>query len=476
MSDVIIVGAGPTGLWLACELRLAGVDVTVLERRTVQVDQSRALAMHGRSLEIFGLRGLADRFLAAGTMIPTGHFGLLSTRLNFAVIDSSNPASLFIAQRKTEELIEERAIELGVNLVRGAYVEEVEELEAEVRVEYRIGVKKEIANATYVVGADGARSAVRAAASIEFPGTPATFSGIMGDVILGKPLSAPIISIVNDRGSAMIAPMGDGKHHRIVIFHKDLLHKAKTEELAIEELTTATLDILKFDLQPTSPLWLSRFDNETRLAAQYRKGRIFLAGDAAHIHLPAGGQGMNIGLADATNLGWKLAMAVKGQAPDALLDSYEQERRPLGEYLHHTSRAQSVLITGFSTEALALRAALDELLQVPEANLHLAQQISGFGFSYPKALIADAGESQWRVPDRHLTLVDGTSTSIFDQIKDGKWAHVALEGESGTTLPEWLDRSNVNFVSARTVDGGLFNAKAILVRPDGYAAFTSRAA
>lgn len=476
MADVIIVGGGPVGLWLACELRLAGVDVIALERRIERVDQSRALSMHGRSLEIFGLRGLAERFLKAGVKIPVGHFGALDTRLDFSAIDSSYAGSLFIAQRRTEELIEARLIELGVDLRRGAYVEQVTDLGERVHVEYSIDGRKETAEASYVVGADGARSAVRSRAGIEFPGSPGTFSGMMGDVVLGKSLPAPVISTVNDRGSIMIAPLGNDRHHRIVIFHKNDLHKSKTDPLTIEELAIATTDTLNDDLEITSPLWLSRFDNETRLAAHYRKGRVLLAGDAAHIHLPAGGQGMNVGLADAHNLGWKLAMVVKGEAPDALLDTYEAERRPIGEYLHDNTLAQSLLITGFSPAALALRTTLNGLLKVPEANLYLAQQISGFGFSYPKGLNSEPDEVQWRVADRRLVQSDGTTTSIYEGLRDGKWVHVALEGEDEIALPGWLGRNNVTYLSPVSVDRGLFNAKAVLVRPDGYAAHTRWAA
>jgi 2-polyprenyl-6-methoxyphenol hydroxylase-like FAD-dependent oxidoreductase len=263
-------------------------EVTVLERRTERVTQSRALAIHGRTLEVFGLRGLADRFLARGRAIPSVHFGALDTRLDFSVIDTSFPFMPLLPQATTEALLEERAQEIGVNVRRGHFVEAVEQNADHVVISGRNGETAFRLSARYVVGADGARSMVRRAAAIDFVGHPARHTMLLGDVVLDAPPASPMVTIVNEEGGLLVVPHGDGLHHRIALMDAAAASPATLEPLPLAELAGSAARIAGTDFRPRDPIWLSRFTDETRLAEHYRNGRMLLAGDAAHIHAPMG--------------------------------------------------------------------------------------------------------------------------------------------------------------------------------------------
>lgn len=481
--DVVVIGGGPVGLWVACELKLAGLDVAVVERRTERVNQSRALTIHGRTLEVFSLRGLEERFLAHGKPIPTGHFGVLDTRLDFSAFETRFPYTLFIPQARTEALIEERALELGVCILRGHIVEAVEPNANEVAVKgTHDGVPFKISG-RFAVGADGARSLTRAAAGIDFPGYPPTKTYALGDVRLDMPPDQPVISTVNGKGCIMVAPLGDGVHHRIVLLDLHRWSVPATEPLTLEELAVSARGVLGADLNPREPIWLSRFTDETRMADAYRAGNILLAGDAGHMHLPAGGQGMNVGIQDAMNLGWKLAAVLKGDAPDALLESYEAERRPIGMRLFNNTLAQASLISSVDPAGLALRQVMNDFLRLPSLNAHIAAELSGFGIAYPEPLLSSDttvgktdGAAGIRIADCDLQLADGSSASLYSFLAQGKWLHLSLADELEANLPAWLDRSAVTFIEGRTVGaGGLHGIAALLIRPDGYAAASKAA-
>jgi 2-polyprenyl-6-methoxyphenol hydroxylase-like FAD-dependent oxidoreductase len=475
--EVIIVGAGPVGLWLACELRLAGVEVAIIERRLERSPQSRALTIHGRSLELFSLRGLADWFLANGRRIPTGHYAVLDTRLDFSHFETRFPFTLFIPQAATEARLEARARELGVDIRRGVVVTEVEDRGEEVRVLTETGEF----TARYVVGADGARSIVREQAGIAYEGPAARNTMILGDVVLSSPPSKPVVSIANEHGLVMIAPLGDGKHHRIVLVDPRRTHVEKTEPVTLEELSEPAALITGEDFGPRDPVWLSRFADETRLAAAYRKGRILLAGDAAHIHAPMGGQGMNVGLQDAMNLGWKLAAVVRGAAPDTLLDTYEKERRPVGQALYANTLAQVGLATHFDPAGLALRAVMNRLLTMPEVNQRLAGELSGFDVAYGAASQAALAEGRLapgvRVPNAALVIGDATTTDLHELMEGGNWLHLSFKpGATAITDPQGPADRDIRYVAAKPLNGeGMFeDLSALLVRPDGYAAAVAR--
>ncbi len=399
MSDVVVVGAGPTGLWLAGELRLGGATVTVLDQRRHRNPHSKALTIHPRTIEVFDCRGVADAFLAEGIRIPDGHFGGLPDRMDFSVLETPYPFTLAVPQERTEELLEHRARELGVIMRRNCRVTSL----ATEGVELSTG---EIVEGRFVVGCDGTRSAVRSAADIEFAGTEATTWGWLGDVVLDAPPEQVGSTVRSADGFMMMVPLPGGIH-RLVGADPARNQAEQPGELTLDGLREKVRRIAGTDFGMRDPVWLSRFSNETRQAVSYRRGTVLLAGDAAHMHFPAGGVGMNVGIQDAHNLGWKLAAVVTGQADDALLDSYDQERRPVGAALLEQTRAQTALMTTYSPEGDALRTVMSGLIAgVPEVSRLLAEGLSGLGVAYATGP---------RVPN--LSLGDGAT--LFERLRTG---------------------------------------------------------
>lgn len=479
--DVAVIGGGPVGLWLACELALAKVKVVVLERRAERVTQSRALTVHGRTLEVFALRKIAERFLSQGRQIAGFHFGGLDTLLDFTKLDSRFPFTLFLPQATTERLIEERALELGVDIRRGHSVEKVWQADDGVIIRGQNGETPFAFNARYAVGADGARSLVRNAVDIEFVGHPPRHTMTLADVVLDAPPERPVLTLVNEAGGLVLAPRGDGVHHRIGVIDASSSTTTPSEPVSLAEIAASAARIFGRDLRPRDPVWISRFTDESRLAERYRKGRVFLAGDAAHINPPMGGQGMNVGIQDAMNLGWKLASVINGTASDELLDSYQSERLPVGEALQHDTLAQFALFSGFDLPALALRRMLSGFLRVPDVNRQLSDQLSGFGVAYPEPLFhADRGwehckgVSGYRLSDRDLVLKDGSRTTLYQCFEAGHWVRLQVAAES-TPTPVTGAINVVNLASGGN-DSLLGKFAAMLVRPDGYVAHVHAAA
>jgi 2-polyprenyl-6-methoxyphenol hydroxylase-like FAD-dependent oxidoreductase len=474
--DVVIVGGGPVGLWLACELALAKVKVVVLERRIERITQSRALTVHGRTLEVFALRGIADRFLSQGRPIAGFHFGGLDTLLDFSAMDSRFPFTLFLPQATTEGLIEERALELGVDIRRDFSVETVEQNTDDVVVAGRNGEAPFQFVARYVVGADGARSVVRRTSGIDFAGQAARHTMTLADVVLDAPPERPVLTLVNEAGGLVLAPRGDGVHHRIgVIDASSSRHISISDPASLDEVAVSAARIFGRDLRPRDPVWISRFTDESRLARHYRKNRVFLAGDAAHINPPMGGQGMNVGIQDAMNLGWKLARVIRGAAPDALLDTYHLERWLVAEALQNDTLAQFALFSVFDPPALALRQMLNGFLRVPEVNRQLSDQLSGFGVGYPDPLTVPKdgwehrkGVSGRRVPDRDIVLKDGSSSTLYRFLQEGRWIRLQFS-EDGDRPRDDVEPIAVDV--AHDANSGLFaEFDSVLVRPDGYLA------
>ncbi|GAA2276856.1 monooxygenase [Nonomuraea roseoviolacea subsp. roseoviolacea] len=466
-QQVVIAGGGPVGLWLAAELRLGGVSVTVVEERTEIDRRSKALTVHPRTIEVLASRGAHEAFLAEGTPIPGGHFAMLDDRLDFRVLDTPFPYTLSLPQARTEELLEERALALGARTARGhrvtgftAHADSVT-----VRVEGRDGVPHEL-RAAYIVGCDGSRSTVRTAAGIDLPGTPATVVGWLGDVVLDDP-PRPGFSAFGPQGGVMAVPLPGGRH-RVVGVSPDGLTTEWPGDLGMEELRAKVVAVTGQDFGMRDPEWLSRFGNATRLAAQCRRGRVLLAGDAAHQHFPAGGVGMNVGIQDAHNLGWKLAATLGGWACDGLLDTYHTERHPVGAQLMEHSRAQTALMTGFTPEGLDLRSLLSGMIATqPAFNRALSERLTALAVAYPPADPAAHPLTGTRAPDLAFA---GSANGLFARLRADGYvlldltpdrALAGLAGRRLTVLTAALDRPPAVWAGVR----------AALIRPDGHVAW-----
>jgi hypothetical protein len=296
---------------------------------------------------------------------------------------------------------------------------------------------------------------------------------MLAEVVLDAPPVHPLVTIVNEFGSLLVAPCGDGVHHRVVVHAPVAV--APSEPVSLVELAAVAARIAGTDFRPRDPIWLTRFTDETRLAEHYRKGRILLAGDAAHIHAPMGGQGLNVGIQDAMNLGWKLASVLRGTASEALLDTYERERWPVGEVLRRNTLAQVALFCKFDPSALALRGTFEDILRVREVNHQLAAEGSGFGVAYPEPLFQPNpgwehrnGVSGQRLPDMDLVLADGSRKTLYRFLEDGRWVRLqAVPDEQTTSDAAWIKSINL----APGANHGLFaDFASVLVRPDGYLA------
>ncbi|WP_405663719.1 FAD-dependent monooxygenase [Streptomyces sp. NBC_01166] len=463
MEHVVIAGGGPTGLWLAAELRLAGTPVTVLEARHERDPHSKALTLHPRTLEILGFRGALEPFLAEGRRIPSGHFGGLDARMDFGALDTPYPFTLALPQARTEELLEEHALAAGADIRRGHRVTGLAQDEDGVTLEVSGPEGPYTLRAAYAVGCDGTRSTVREAAGIDFPGTDATTWGWLGDVVLDTPPEGAAYAASGPKGGVMVVPMPGGIH-RIVGGDTDSNGPDHPGELTLDALRAKVTRIAGTDFGMRDPSWLSRFGNATRQAASYRKGRVLLAGDAAHMHFPAGGVGLNVGLQDATNLGWKLAATLAGSAPDGLLDSYHSERHPVGADLLISTRAQTALINAHSAEGQDLRALLSELIAtVPEFSRNLAERLSAIGVAYPP-LAPGHPLTGHRAPN--LELADGTD--LFTALHSGR--HVLL-GFAGTPAP--MPGALTRAASRPCTRPAWSTVHTALIRPDGHVARAS---
>ncbi|MFF1715163.1 FAD-dependent monooxygenase [Streptomyces sp. NPDC058268] len=467
--QAIVAGGGPVGLWLAAELRRCGITVAVIETRTERDTRSRALTVHPRTIETFASRDVHHPFVTEGMPLPGGHFGALDSRLDFRRLPSPFPYTLALPQERTEALLEQQALELGATILRGHEVTGLSEGPDGVRVQIQAPDGPLTMEAAYLVGCDGARSTVRGAAGIDFPGTPSTVLGWLGDVILDAP-PAPGHSYFGPAGSLMAVPMPGGLHRIVGITPRDIT-TTWPGDLTLEELRENVITMAGTDFGMRDPVWLSRFGNATRLAAQYRNGRVFLAGDAAHQHFPAGGVGMNVGIQDAANLAWKLAATLNDWAPDTLLDTYHAERHPVGVNLTDTSRAQVVLMTAFTPEGLALRGLLSQLITtLPELNDHLAAQVSSLAVTYTPTVPADTQQLTGTRAD-DLALDD---TSLFALLRaDG---YLLLDLTSSPDQPlRHLARPGlrVHTSTPHLLPAHWSGIRAALIRPDGHVAWAS---
>ncbi|GAA3385677.1 rifampin monooxygenase [Cryptosporangium minutisporangium] len=451
--DVIIAGCGPTGAMLAAELRLHDVRVLVLEKDTEPASFVRIVGLHIRSLELMAMRGLLERILEHGRKRPAAGFFAAIPKPVPEGLDSEYAYLLGIPQPVIVRLLEEHAIALGAQVRRGCAVADFAQDDEGVTVELADG---EQLRARYLVGCDGGRSTVRKLLGVGFPGEPARSETLMGEMEMGAPpeeIAATVTEIRETHQVFSIGPAGGGVY-RVVIPAAGVSDRA--EPPTLEDFTHQLRTIAGTDFGAHSPRWLSRFGDATRLAERYRVGRVLLAGDAAHIHPPAGGQGLNLGVQDAFNLGWKLAAQVRDWAPDTLLDTYHAERHPVAESVLENTRAQLELSAG-EPGPQAVRRLLTELMDFNEVNRYLIEKITAIGIRY------DFGEG----PDllgRRLHDIDVKQGRLYGLLHRGRG--LLLDRTERLTVGGWADR--VDYLADPTA---ALDVPCVLLRSDGHVAW-----
>jgi 2-polyprenyl-6-methoxyphenol hydroxylase-like FAD-dependent oxidoreductase len=470
--DVAVVGGGPVGMWLAAELHRGGVRPVVLERRAARPPYSKAFTIYPRTMEQLAMRGIIGRWLDEGTPVPSSHFALMKNRLDFSFLPTRYPYTLFLPQRRTEELLEEHLAELGVPYLRQHAVTGVRQDEAGVDLEVDTPGGPVAIRAGYAVGCDGATSAVRAATGIEFEGNPETWRSILGDVELADPPPTPAMTLNQPGGSLYVLSVGGGLWRVAVVDHATMYDPAD-KPVTFEDLQASALRLAgtDFGMRPSPDGWLSRVGNAARQAASYRAGRVLLAGDAAHIHYPAGGQGLNLGLQDAGNLGWKLAAEIRGEAPPGLLDSYQAERYPVGLDVIDDALAQCALIANPSREGIALRDRFNEFLgSQPSLCRELAIRLSGVAIRYPTGGLGGGSLAGQRVPD--LDLDGAPAETIFGLLHPARFVLLNL-GSAAAAPAGYAGRLDVVTAKLAADDPEWSGVRALLIRPDGYVAWAT---
>ena len=455
---VVIAGGGPTGMMLAAELALAKVDVVVVERRTDHaLDGSRSGGLHARTIEVLDQRGIADRFLAEGQAMQVQAFARIP--LDISDFPTRHNYGLALWQSHFERILAAWVSELGVPVARGHEVTGFTQDDTGVDVELSDGRSL---RADYLVGCDGGRSMIRKAAGIQFPGWDPSTCWLIAEVEMDE---EPVLGLRQGGGIGR----ADGGSVRVVLTEQGLEHAS---EPTLKDLSEALIAVDGTDYGVHSPKWISRFTDMTRQAASYRKGRVLLAGDAAHVHPPQGGQGLNTGVQDAVNLGWKLAQLIDGRSPDGLLDTYHAERHPVGARVLRNTMAQ-VALTGTDERTGALRDTISELLSMDEPRKRFAAMLSGLDVHY------DLGEGHpllgRRMPDLDLVTADGP-LRLFTLLHDARPVLLNLGEPGGFDITPWADR--VQPIDAAyaglwelPVLGPVTAPAAALIRPDGYVAW-----
>ena len=465
-AEVVIAGAGPTGLMLACELHLAGVRPVVLERLAEPTGLSKALTLLGRSVDILDCRGLLSRFAdrAAAAIPPAAHFGLIPLDLDKA--GDIGLRGLWIQQAATEQILNDYARELGVQIRRGHQLTALRQDADGVSVQVTGPHGDHELRARYVVGCDGGASVVRHQAGIDFPGLAPAFLLRLGDVTLEAGLTPADLPGVRVR----LVPLGSG-YYRVITTEPYPPGLDRDAPMTLDELRASIRRVNGRDLPIGGARWVSRFTDASRQAAQYRAGRVLLAGDAAHIHLPAGGPGLNTGLLDAVNLGWKLAAEVNGWAPPGLLDSYHTERHAEGERVLLHTRAQGALIgSGADGRLAALREILGQLLSYQQPLRHLLSLMYALDTRYDTGAAGPHPLAGRWAPNLPLTTPKGVAATVAGLLRPARGILLDLTaaGTFAAAGHGWDDR--VDILTAQSPGSP---AAALLIRPDGYVAWAA---
>ena len=499
-ADVLVVGAGPVGCWLAAELCAAGLRVLVLEARERRADWSRGFIVHPRTVEILASRGAAAPLLASARRMPSWHFAMGAQRLDFSVLPTVHPYVLLQPQARTEEILEDRLGRSGGVVVRGARVVGLRQDPDRVEVLVTREGRQHTLSARFVVGCDGARSVVREAAGIAFTGNPDSVVSPSALVALADPPPPEAYMQTTETGIFFTIPLPDGRFVVSTIDHAQM--HLVDEPWTAERVRDSLLRITGTDYGMGEPERVSTLGNSAKQADRYREGRVLLAGDAAHVHFPMGGQGLNLGIQDAHNLAWRLTAAVRSDKSDesqesaqsaqsfgpghagcvdTLLDGYEAERRPAGERVLEDVRAQMALVAATGADGAALRQRFEALLgEHPGVNLQYARRLSGLDVRYPTAPGAAASDDPRlgaRIPDLRLRREDGEIDlyQLLDGIGPGRFVQLVIgEGRGAAGIetvhanavlgPDWATRS------------GWGGEETVLIRPDGHVASIGGAA
>ena len=460
---VVIVGGGPTGMMLAGELALAGVDVAIVERRaSPELVGSRAGGLHSRTIEVLDQRGIADRFLSQGKVAQVVRFHMIP--LDISDFPTRHNYGLGLWQNQIERILANWVDELGVTVYRGREVTGFAQDDAGVDVAICDG---QSLRAEYLVGCDGGRSVIRKVAGIEFPGWDPTMSWMIAEIEMAD---EPKWGFHEDElGIHGISRLENGGPVRVLLTERQI---GSTGEPTLGDLSEALIAVYGTDYGIHSPTWISRFTDMTRQAAAYRDRRVLLAGDSAHVHPPIGGQGLNIGVQDAVNLGWKLAQVVKRISPESLLDTYHAERHPVAARVLRNTMAQ-VALRRRDDRTGALRDTVSEFLAMDEPRRRLAAEMSGLGIHY------DLGVGHplrgRRMPDLDLVTANGP-LRVFTLLHDARPVLLNFGESGGFDITPWADR--VRLIDARYVGtwelpavGAVTAPTAVLIRPDGYVAW-----
>jgi len=473
---VVIAGAGPTGLMLAAELALAHVDVAIVERRaSQQLPGSRAGGLHARTLEIFDQRGIVERFVAEGQRAPSGFFA--GVPLDIGNLPTRHPYTLGLWQNHIERILGGWVGELRVPIYREREVSGFAQDDDGVSVALSTG---ETLRAQFLVGCDGGRSSVRKAAGIEFPGWDATTSALIAEVELAQVAELGVRhDAIGTHGIGRVNyEIRDGKiiyadsgPVRVMITERQL---GATAEPTLSDLREGMIAVYGTDYGVHSPTWISRFTDATRQAAAYRDRRVLLAGDAAHVHAPDGGQGLQMGVHDAVNLGWKLAQVIKGTSPDSLLDTYHAERHPVTARVLRTTMAH-VALRRPDERSAALRDTIAEFIQGDEPRRRIAAMLFGLDIRY------DLGDGHplrgRRMPDLDVLTADG-SRRVYTLLHDARAVLLDFGGAEGFNIDAWADRVQrvrAEYTGAWELPaiGPVAAPGAVLIRPDGYVAWAA---
>ncbi|MDL2078287.1 FAD-dependent monooxygenase [Streptomyces sp. GXMU-J15] len=470
--DVIVAGAGPTGLMLAGELALAGVRCRVVERREDRTRESRALGLHGRTMEVLNMRGVADEVLARANPIPRVRVSLGHSLFDMGELATDYGQLTIIPQGETEEVLEKRATALGVVVDRGVSLTDCRQDGGLVHCTLEQDGRTWQESASYLVGCDGSRSRVREAMGADFTGATYPYTIIVADVKLGTPLDDQLLIRVGRAGLVVATDFGNGWYRMGVI---DREKPWSDDPVTLAEVDQTLAKLFGRDMRPSEPLWTSRFHIQERQASFYRQGRMLIAGDAAHVHSPLGGQGLNLGIQDAMNLGWKLAAVINGRAADDILDTYALERRRVSQGVIKVTDIATRMMTSDKLPArVARKAVMTVASRIPRTHKVAVGHLSGIATRYP-SMSSAVGASPLvgtRVPDLRIA-GHGGPRHLHEVLRHGGFVLIE-RGDGAPVLPSAAEGEGILLrLRGRIVaDSGPWSEpEVVLVRPDGYCAW-----